>query len=413
MKELLKTVIADQLRLKWSGSYIERDLPGNMIDSKEIVVISGIRRCGKSTLMQQIRKGNEQRDYYLNFDDDRLVRFSVEHFQILHELFIELFGEQQTFYFDEVQNIEGWERFVRRLYDYGYKIYITGSNANMLSRELGTHLSGRFVQLDLYPFSFREYLVSVKSGASGLELSSTAGKANLARHFNDYMLSGGFPLYLENRNDQYLKSLYESILYRDVMVRNNLTNEKELLELVYYLASNAAKLTSNSGLAKIIGVKNASTIKNYIDFLQDTYFLFQVKKYDPSLNKQLQNPKKTYFIDNALVVKLGFSFSGQWGRLLENLVYIELRRRGNDVYYHQGKGECDFVLRQGNEIIQAIQVCYLFDEPGVADREIKGLCEALDAYALEEGTILTTDTEKLIEAAGKTIHVMYVWKWLT
>jgi predicted AAA+ superfamily ATPase len=196
------------------------------------------------------------------------------------------------------------------------------------------------------------------------------------------------------------------------MVRNNLTNERELLELVYYLASNAAKLSSNNSLAKTIGIKNATTVKNYIDFLHDTYFLFQVRKYDPSLKKQLQNPKKTYFIDNALVVQLGFSFSGNWGRLLENLVFIELMRRGKEVYYHRDKGECDFIIRTDGRITEAIQVCYLFDEPGVAEREIKGLCDAMDKYGLKEGSILTTDKTDQFEQAGKEISVKLVWDWL-
>jgi len=412
MKELLKTVIADQQELKWKESYVIREVPDQLVFSNGVIVITGIRRCGKSTLLHQIRSVKEEKDYYLNFDDERLIHFKVDHFQILHELFIELFGEQKTFYFDEIQNIPGWERFVRRLDDYGNKIFITGSNARMLSRELGTHLTGRYIQLELFPFSFREYLTWSGSELTQREFSSTAGKAKAARLFDEYLTKGGFPVFLESNSELYLKSLYESILYRDVMVRNNLTNEKELLELVYYLASNVAKLSSNNSLAKVIGVKNATTIKNYIGFIQDTYLLFQISKYDPSLRKQLQNSKKTYFIDNALVLKLGFSFSPQSGRIFENLIFIELKRRGKEVFYHQDQAECDFLIRQGNSIVEAIQVCYRLGEPGVRDREIRGLREAMDCYGLSQGTIITVGTETEPDFSDQRITVINAWKWL-
>ncbi len=412
MKELLKTVIADQLQLIWNESNVTRKIPEQMVFEKGLVVITGIRRCGKSTLLHQIRSMLKEKDFYLNFDDERLIHFKVEHFQVLHELFIELFGEQKTFYFDEIQNIDGWERFIRRLDDYGHKVFITGSNARMLSRELGTHLTGRYIQLELYPFSFREFLDWTHYNFSDVEISSTTGKAKMARLFDDYFKRGGFPAFLESKNDLYIKSLYESILYRDVMVRNNLTNEKELLEMVYYLASNVSKLSSYSSLSKVIGVKNATTIKNYLGFIQDTYLLFQVNKYDPSLKKQLHNSKKTYFIDHAIVLKLGFSFSPQSGRLLENLIFIELKRRGKEVYYHHNRTECDFVIRRANTIVEAIQVCYRFDDPDTKDREINGITEAMTLYGLNQGTIITIGTNKEMEISGMTVKVIDAWKWL-
>ncbi|MCD6347865.1 MAG: ATP-binding protein [Bacteroidales bacterium] len=412
MKELLKTVIADQLELVWQESYVPRVFPQMLVDCDDIVVISGIRRCGKSTLLQQLRNGLDENDYYLNFDDDRLIRFTHEHFALLHELFIELFGVQKTFYFDEIQNIKGWEVFVRRLHDYGNKIFITGSNARMLSRELGTHLTGRFIQHELYPFSFREFLSFEKLHFSPIEMGSTSNRATVNRKFGEYLLSGGFPLFLRNRNDEYLKSLYHSVLYRDVLVRNGLTNEKEMLELVYYLASNISKLSSNSGLTSIIGVKNPTTIKNYIGFLQDSYLFFQISKYDVSLKKQLVNPKKTYMVDNALVTRLGFSFSSESGRLLENLIFIELRRRNMDVYYHHNRVECDFVIRDGKAIVEAIQVCFNLNEPGVREREIAGLMNAMSSYDLSSGTIITLDEEGREEVEGKAIKIVKASKWL-
>jgi predicted AAA+ superfamily ATPase len=370
MKELLKSVLFDQQKLGWNTRNVKRDFPPTYLYNQEIVVITGIRRCGKSTLLQQIRVEQVEKDYFINFDDERLIQFRVEDFQILYETFIELFGMQKTFYFDEIQNIAGWERFVRRLHDYGNKVFITGSNANMLSRELGTHLTGRYMSHELYPFSFREFLEYKGKVPLPSEIYSTEGKSEIKALFSQYFSVGGFPVFLENKNDNYIKSLYENILYRDVMVRNNLTNEKEIMELVYYLASNVSRLSSFNSLAKTIGVKNASTVSNYLQFIQNTYLIFQINKFDFSLKKQIQNTKKTYFIDQALVTRLGFLFSEEKGRLLENIVFIELKRRGHEVYYFSAKNECDFLIRQGTQITAAIQVCYSFDTKETKTREI-------------------------------------------
>ena len=412
MKELLKTVIADQLKLVWNDSFIRRDFPENLVKGEDIVVISGIRRCGKSTLLNQIRSSHQEKDYYLNFDDERLVNFQVGDFQVLHETFLELFGRQSTFWFDEIQNVQGWERFVRRLHEQGNKVFITGSNATMLSRELGTHLTGRFIRYELFPFSFKEFLLLNNFRFDEKKIHGTEGKAEVRRLYNDYFVSGGFPYYLKYRDDNYLKSLYESILYRDVMARHNLTGEKELKELVYLLASNVSRPFSNNRLAGAVGLKNATTIKNHLDFLQDTYLLFAVNKFDFSARKQLQNPRKVYFIDNALIRKLGFIFSEDRGRFLENMVFIELVRRGKEIYYFNGKRECDFLIRDGINISGAVQVCSAFRDRELREREIKGLQEALVIYNLDEGLILTDDDEETIEREGKIIRILPVWKWL-
>ncbi|MEI6143958.1 MAG: ATP-binding protein, partial [Mariniphaga sp.] len=295
----------------------------------------------------------------------------------------------------------------------GYKVFITGSNATMLSRELGTHLTGRYVYTELFPFSFSEFLTFKQIEPKESDFYSTEGRPMLIGNFNSFFLSGGFPLYLKEGLDDYLKSLYESILYRDVLVRNKLVNEKELLGLVNYLASNVSKLSSYNSLAKVSNVKNASTIRNYLSFLEDTYLIFQVSKFDYSLNKQIQNPKKTYFIDNALVRCIGFMFSEERGRLLENIVFLELRRRRVEIFYHSNKFECDFVIRKGLTIVQAIQVCYSFDTNETRTREINGIKDAMKTYKLNEGLLLLYDSpEETISEDGLTIHILPVWKWL-
>lgn len=410
MKEILKRIIYEQKEVKVTN-YIARSLPDSLLTCREIIIISGIRRCGKSVLINQIQKANKEKDYYFNFDDERLGTFTVDDFQVLHELFIELFGNQKTFYFDEIQNIPGWERFVRRLYDSGNKVFITGSNARLLSKELGTHLTGRYIKHELFPFSFDEFLRYQKIVYAEKDFYTTQGRAMLSKAFSNYFEYGGFPQYLENKNKDYLKSLYESILYKDVMVRNKLTNEKEITELMYYLSSNVAKLSSYNSLSETIGVKSPTTVKNYMEYIENTYIIFQVNKFDYSLSKQIQNPKKIYLIDNALIRRLGFSFSENSGRLLENLVYIALRKSGKEIFYHNSKYECDFLIRENQQIIAAIQVCYNLSSEETTKREIRGLTDALTMYNLDEGIIINMDSEQDIIAESKKIKVIPAWKW--
>ncbi|MBN2730094.1 MAG: ATP-binding protein [Bacteroidales bacterium] len=411
MKELLKEVLTEQ-HAYTDESYIKRSFPDTLIQCQEIIVISGIRRCGKSTLLRQLRNDNNESDYYINFDDERLLQFKADDFRVLHELFIEMFGEQHTFYFDEIQNIPEWERFVRRLFDSGNKVFLTGSNATMLSRELGTRLTGRHLSYELFPFSFREYLSFSGHEFHYDDVYKTKARATLSKYFEEYLYNGGFPQYLKNKNPDYLRSLFENILYRDVMVRNKLTNERELLELVYFLASNAAKLSSYNSLTGATGIKSPTTVKNYIEYISNTYMLYQLNRFDYSVKKQIQNPKKTYFVDNALASKLGFSFSSNKGRFLENLVFVELRRRKAEMYYHSGKHECDFLIRDGANIINAVQVCHNFNHAETQAREIKGVQEAMDMYNLSSGLILTHDHEESLQLKGKTVEVKMVWKWL-
>ena len=409
-RQILKEVLLDQRALSLKPDDVLRYQP--IAEDSEVVVLSGVRRCGKSTLLHEIRSTQNESDYFFNFDDERVLKFTVNDFQILTELFIELFGTQNTYYFDEIQNIEGWERYIRRLRDYGSKVFITGSNASMLSRELGTHLTGRYVRKELFPFSFKEFLRFKGVDHPETGLLSTNEKSLIKGQFNVYFESGGFPAYLKSGNKEYLKSLYESILYRDVMVRNNLTNEKELLELVYYFSSNVGKLMSYNSLAKVVGVKNASTISNYIAFLQDSYLIFMVNKYDVSLKKQMQNAKKGYLIDLGLLRTLAFHHTEDNGRLLENLVFLELKRRGKEIYYHNQKRECDFVIKEKTKIVEAIQVSWSIEDEFTYKREMAGLLDAVNTNGLKEGLILTETMDREIEVEGVRVRVKPVWKWM-
>lgn len=412
-------VIADQSQRRFLDEVIKREcLEGNAFKEKNpfVHIFSGVRRCGKSTLLHFVRSIESDRDYYMNFDDERLVDFHVSDFQKLYELFIEKFGEQDVFYFDEIQNVQGWERFVRRLHDEGKKVYVTGSNANLLSKELGTHLTGRYIKTELYPFSFKEYLdFKCQSPSGKIDLLSTAERANLNKNFLKFVKDGGFPEYLKTQNGEYLKQLYESVIYKDIVVRYKLPNEKILKELGLYCASNIGKLISFNNLKNLFGAGSATTIKEYLEYFENSYLFFSINKFDYSLKKQIYAPKKVYCVDTGLAKEIGFRFSQDSGRYLENTVFLELKRRNENIFYHSGLYECDFVIQRGSKIKSAIQVSTNVETSERKEREFAGLVEAMESYNLNEGLLVTEreDGEEIVKINGKkrVIRIFPAWKW--
>lgn len=414
-REILKLVIADQREYQPPEVFFERkqaDVIKGFIDDPSILIISGLRRSGKSTIQRLLQKEQAESDYYFNFDDERLVRFDVEDFQVLLEIFIELFGKQTTFYFDEIQNIEGWEQFVRRLYEKGHKIFITGSNAKLLSMEMGTHLTGRYIQFEVYPLSFREVAWHKYPEVLDKKVFSTEDVGVMLHCFADYLKHGGIPEYFKFRKPEYLKDLYEGILYRDIVARYNVSNEKALKEVVHYFASNIGKEFNYKKLSEVVGVGSPNTISNYCDYLEKCYLCFFLNCYSHSLKKQIRNNKKCYMIDPALVRIIGFRVSEDKGCLLENIVFLQLKMQGREVYFHKERKECDFLIRENNRIIQAIQVTTNLSNPDVREREIEGLMEAVEIYGLKEGWILTENDQETLNLDGIKIYIVPMWKWL-
>jgi len=415
-KQALREIIAEQKTYPFPKRLIQRDIFNNqklLKKVKFIHIFSGIRRSGKSIVVQTIRNNNKEQDYYFNFEDDRLVHFTVDDFQKLYEVFIEEFGEQNTFYFDEIQNIPYWEKFVRRLSNAGHKIYITGSNAHLLSKELGTHLTGRYIQTEIFPYSFSEYLHFIKCTLSPKKTLTTTEKITINKHFKKYLKNGGFPEFLETKNVQYLKQLYDNILYRDIIVRYNLPNEKVLKECGLYCASNIGKLLSFNSLKSVLGLGSATTAKEYLSYFENSYLFFVISKYNYSLKKQVYSPKKVYCIDTGLAMEIGFQFSQDKGRYLENIVFIELKRRNKTIFYHKMQKECDFVIQKGINITEVIQVSMSLENLETKQREIDGLKEAMQEYNIFSGLILTEEEEGEIQIDQKyTIIIMPIWKWL-
>ncbi len=406
---LLSEIIEDQLgKFKDRDIGISRDIEfDKYIKTQQITIISGIRRSGKSTLLAQFSKKFED-FYYFNFDDDRIADFALEDFQELMIAFQKLYASKIIF-LDEIQNVEGWERFIRRIYDEGYKIFITGSNAKLLSSELATHLTGRYVKIELYPFSFKEFL-RFKKVEYGKKTS--AAKAEVLKYFDEYLKFGGFPDFLKYGDEEFLRRIYNDILYKDLLVRFKIKEVKAFKQLAAFLFTNFTKEVSYNSLKNILGFKSSTSVKNYIDFMQESFLIFELYKYDFSLKKQFVSDKKSYVIDNGLRNTVSFYFSEDLGKSLENLVFLELKRRGNEIYYYKNKKECDFLIKDKARIVHAIQVSKDIEPGKNKDRELGGLMEAMAEFNLKEGIILTQFQEDEFKEDDYTISIIPIWKWL-
>jgi uncharacterized protein len=414
-KQDIKKVIVAQKESRTNYRYVARDKQFTQLaesDDPFVRIFSGVRRCGKSTLMDHIRDNSPEKNFCLNFDDNRLTGFNDGDFEKLYEAFNELYEPEKTWYFDEIQNIEHWELFVRRLHNEGHKVWITGSNARMLSRELGTHLTGRYLQIEIFPFSFAEYCRFREITIDANDFYSPAKTTVLKKAFQEYVKKGGFPEFLQSENADYLKILFENIIYRDVIVRYNIRNSRLLMEMTHFLISNISKEASYNSLKNAFGLANAITVKEYISYLEDCYLLFSVNKFDYSLKKQLANPKKIYCIDTGMAGMVSFQFSENSGRQIENLVFIHLKKAGNEIYYHRENHECDFLEVSQQKVLSAIQVCQSMEQPAIRQREINGLTEAMKSHKLQKGFIITEDEEENIEYDDLTIEVMPAWKFL-
>lgn len=396
-KELLNEIIISQRKnLEKLDLGIIRGKQVKIEDSF-VLAITGIRRCGKSTFLNQLLKKNK--GYYLNLEDPRLEGFELSDFMKLEEIMVEIYGKDRIYYFDEIQNIEKWEKFIRYLIDKKEKVVITGSNASILNRELSTKLTGRHLQIEMFPFSFLEFLNMKKEKPS---ISS----------FENYFTSGGFPEYLKKDNPQIHYELLSDIVMKDIAVRFKIKNTALLNKLAIYMISNTGKQFSYNSIKISFNVKSVQSVIDYINHFEDAYLIFTIPKFSYSYKKQQINQKKVYSIDNGFSFNNSVSFSKDKGNMLENLVFLALRRKFKEIFYFQEKSECDFIIKEKEKITLAIQVCYDFNEEN-KNREINGLISALNEFKLGQGFILTynQDDDFLIE--NKKIVVKSVWKWLT
>lgn len=378
------------------------------------VVISGLRRVGKSTLLAQLAHTfYPDNDYfYVNFEDERFLTFTVSDFAKLHELLIELFGSKKVFLLDEIQNIAGWERFVSRMITSGYKFYITGSNASLLSKELGTKLTGRYMPVELFPFSFDEYLQFKKLSPPDLTRLTTVQRGKLKNAFADYLKKGGIPQALQYPELPIHKTLYDDILNRDVATRYKITDTKPLRELTFYLLSNISSLVSYNKLKELLQLGSVNTVSSYIEYLGTSWLLFVMNRYAFSVKQQQIANKKVYCIDTGLTKSVAFSFSEDRGKFLENTVFLQLRRIYNeDIYYYKTKKdqEVDFYLPKKKIFIQVSQS---ITEEGTRAREVQALLEAMREVKTSTGLIVTEDEKDTLIFDGTMITVVPVYEWL-
>lgn len=399
LKETLRAIVRTQRKELALFEYgVERErLKEIDIEIPLAIILSGIRRCGKSTLLRQIRR-KLKNFYYFNFEDPRATNFEVQDFQKLDDVFFEEFGRAGHYFFDEIQNASKWELFVRVLLDKKKHVIITGSNASLLSKELGTRLTGRHLRYELFPFSFKEFL-------------KLAGKGPSIITFEAYLTRGGFPEFLKVQKAGILQELFNDIIIRDIVSRHKIRSVKTIQEMALYLLTNIGKEFSYNGLKRLFQLGSTSSAVSFVSYFEDGYLLFTVPKFDYSLKKQLVNPKKVYSIDNGLSNMNSASFSEDKGKMLENVVFLGLRRKYKDIFYFREKCECDFVVKEGTKITKAIQVCYDLNEDN-KNREISGLTEALEAFQLKEGLILTYNQTDELQIGNKTIKVLPVWKWM-
>lgn len=397
-KEYLQEVVRQQMEtLTKRDAGMLRDGLDALPDVEDFaLIVSGIRRCGKSTLLYQLLKKRHTAALYVNFDDPRLYDFELSDFQKLDVLIKE--AGNIVLMFDEIQVIKGWERYVRQKLDEKFKVFVTGSHASLLSSELGTSLTGRHITKELFPFSYDEFCRFT---------GSNSDEASVL----EYMRCGGFPEFLKSGAEDILLQLLDDILVRDIAVRYGIKDARGLKRLSVYLLSNIGNLTSANKLREPSGISSTTTVLEYLSHLEQCYLINLVPLFDASLKKQSVNPKKIYAIDMGLVRANVSMLKEDQGHKLENMVYNSLRLRYKEIYYHKGMGECDFIVLEKGQISQAIQVCFNLN-PDNRERELSGLVDALRKYHLTEGTLVTLSQEDQFNVDGFIVRVVPSFKFL-
>jgi len=357
---------------------------------------------------------------YINFDDERLAGLAGKDLNTVLEAFYELYGDMEYILLDEIQNIDKWELFVARLQRGGYKVIITGSNAHLLSRDLSTHLTGRHKVFEIYPFSFLEYLRSRGIASPHGKAMSTRSRAEISTAFSGYFSDGGLPE-LPGIVDKksYLHDLYDKILTRDIALRHGVRHIKTLKDIALYTANNYASRLSYQNIKEAYSLGSIHTVKNYLAYMQEAYLFFAVEAFSHKARERVRLPRKMYGIDAALLRSISVSGQKNEGRLLENLVYLELLRRKKQVLYYsdpQRKYEVDFVCRQtAGGAVELIQVCLDTNMAEVKERELRGLQSALSTFRnVSSGglTLITLDRGDRERIAGRRVKCVPVWEWL-
>jgi uncharacterized protein len=408
-----------------------RDLGGYSIGiERQITAVIGPRRSGKSTacrlaVQQLLGRGVPHSNIvYVNFEDERLLPAGAGLLTGLpeaHRELVDIDPAHPTYYFlDEIQNAPGWSLWVRRMTESNrqIRIIITGSSSRLLSKEIASELRGRADAIEIFPFSFGEYLTFKKHLPSAIDalLLHSAHAPQIVRYFMEYLTWGGFPERFQVKDQQaLLQGYFRTMFVRDLVERFKINQANmfgDYLKIQLQRFASLCSLGALEGDMKAIGYQTAkTTLADYLDHAKEGFLLFDVPIFSYKVTDQLRNPKKIYAIDNGLIRSIRFSANEDWGRYLENFVFLELRRRKKEIYYYRGKSECDFLIAEKGRPNQAIQVCWDFSHPQTKDRELLGLQEAMDHHKLSSGLILTRHESGEVAMGRRKIKILPVWWW--
>jgi predicted AAA+ superfamily ATPase len=408
-ERLLSLPYVERIKIKTAQKWLKSDL---------IKVVLGPRRAGKSVFSLMLLK--ELPFAYFNFDDGSL---SGEGKLNLDELIQELrtaYGETNYILLDEIQNLPDWELFAGHLQREGYNLILTGSNARLLSMEMATALTGRHIPIEILPFNFKEYLRARQYEVSSDKLLLPSEKGQFMRLLEQYLLSGGYPEVVVKNLDahDYLAVLFDSLLFKDVVKRHKVRFTAQIDNLAAYLINNVANLYSLRKLTHILEFKSGVTLEKYVSYLVEAYLMFSLSRYSFKAGERLKSPQKLYVVDNGFISAKAVQHTQDWGKLMENLVFTELIKRGHqpnrNLFYYRTRNnrEIDFVCREGNTISGLIQVCYEITDQIVEQREVKALTAAAKEVNAGEMTVLTWNTKKETKVEGATINFRPLWEWL-
>lgn len=399
------------------------------LESDFIITISGPRRAGKTFICFQIigdliKKGIPKENIlYINFEDNKLIGADSNDLEKLLEAYFELYNIDKNkkiyLFLDEIQTVKNWDSWIRKIYDINkrIKLILTGSSSRLLSKEISTVLRGRVLNKEIFPLSFKEIVLWKGLKYDLKTLVYSENRIGIKKLFNSFIQEGGYPAvtYQKVNREEVLQSYYESMIFKDIVERYKIEDVKKIKMLANLLLESTSKDISYSKLAnklKSIGMNTSkNTIIEFLSYFEDAYLFFQNLKYEYSQGKQLGSIKKVYFIDNGMLNTISFKFSKDTGKLLENLIFLELRRRNKKIFYNRDNYECDFIIQEKEKVVQAIQVTDILNSEN-EKREVEGVLEAMKKFKLKEGFIITLDEERDIKAEDKNIHVLPVWKWL-
>lgn len=390
-----------------------------LMDSKLIKVISGIRRCGKSIFSCQLL-GNK-RYGYINFDDEKLAGIGADKLNDLLMSVYEVYGKIDYLFLDEVQNADKWELFVNRLQRQGINLIVTGSNAQLLSKELATHLTGRHIAIELFPFSFKEF---ARYKGMELRVESTKEIGLIKRSLTEYINNGGFPETFNEPNPKiYLKELYSTIILKDILLRHRVRYIKTFKDFANYTITNFSREISFNKMKNIFNLGSDHTAKNYLEFLEESYLIFNIERFSYKKKQSLIENRKVYAIDSGMIKAISFRFSEDISHFYENVVAVELIRRKaiakeTEIFYWKNpqQEEVDFVIKKGLKVSQLIQVCYDISDIKTRGREIRALLKASKELKCRNLLVITGDKEgeEEIEWFGikRKVRFIPLWKWL-